>query len=223
MKLPRLQIVERDAWLVDLCRNQTVLHLGCSDAPWTESRAAQGKLLHQHLLPVATRLAGVDTDAESIEIMRTKFGMDDLHVLNAEQLSPEAVGGTFDLVLACDVLEHLDNVGEFIASCKRVLADDGRLVITTPNAYAVKRFIGAALLGVEHVHDDHTAYFSPSTLAQITKRHGLEVRETYGFMWSNPTARNRWANRISRSVMTGLRRPALADELAVVATPRPGS
>ena len=219
--MPRFQIIERDEWLVELCRGKSVLHLGCSDAPWTESRAAQGKLLHQHLIPVASRLTGVDTDAESIEVMREKFGMEDLHVMNAEELHPEAVGGTFDLVLACDVLEHLDNVGAFVGSCKRVLADEGRLVITTPNAYAVKRFIGAALLGVEHVHADHTAYFSPSTLAQIALRHDLEVTDTYGFMWSNPTARNRWANRISRLAMAAVRRPALADELAILARRRP--
>jgi SAM-dependent methyltransferase len=42
-------------------------------------------------------------------------------------------GGTFDLVMALDVIEHLFDTDVFLAELHRILRDDGHLLIATPN------------------------------------------------------------------------------------------
>lgn len=46
--------------------------------------------------------------------------------------------GSFDAVWACHVLEHQQNVGAFLAACRRQLRDGGLLAVTVPPA---KHFI----------------------------------------------------------------------------------
>lgn len=52
--------------------------------------------------------------------------------LNKESIPFE--DGTFDAVVAGDVIEHLENPSHFLRECNRVLRSDGRLVISTPQA-----------------------------------------------------------------------------------------
>lgn len=51
---------------------------------------------------------------------------------NLFELSPRDTG-LFDLVVACEVLEHVAHTDEFLRQLSRFLAPGGRLLITTPN------------------------------------------------------------------------------------------
>jgi 2-polyprenyl-3-methyl-5-hydroxy-6-metoxy-1,4-benzoquinol methylase len=103
-------------------------------------------------------------------------------------------GQHFDIFLAADVVEHLSNVGLFLSGVRSMMGAEDRLLITTPSAYSMKRMLSMALGRREHVHSDHTAYFSISTLTQILGRYDFQIEEAFGFQWKNPTAQNRGAN-----------------------------
>jgi 2-polyprenyl-3-methyl-5-hydroxy-6-metoxy-1,4-benzoquinol methylase len=47
-------------------------------------------------------------------------------------LSPASLG-TFDLVIACEVIEHVAHPGDLLARLATLLAPGGRLLVTTPN------------------------------------------------------------------------------------------
>lgn len=47
-------------------------------------------------------------------------------------LAPDAFG-TFDLVVACEVIEHVAHPGDLLRHLKRFLAPGGRILLTTPN------------------------------------------------------------------------------------------
>lgn len=191
-----------------------MLHVGCTDAPLTLTKGGEGRLLHQKLEKVASELVGVDVDEPGISIMRNQFGISGLRVDDAETLT--TVDSGFEVVVACDVVEHLTSPGRFLERVRDVLAPEGVLVVTVPNAFSLKRFAVAFLGGKEHVHPDHVAYYSMSTLTELGRRHGWEVMEVHPFTWRNPTWRNRAANGVSEFVMRLARRALLADELAVV-------
>jgi 2-polyprenyl-3-methyl-5-hydroxy-6-metoxy-1,4-benzoquinol methylase len=55
----------------------------------------------------------------------------------------------FELIIAGDIIEHLNCVGNMLSSARKVLAPGGDLIITTPNALAVKRVLGAVFLREE--------------------------------------------------------------------------
>ena len=122
---------------------------------------------------------------------------------------------TFEIILAADVIEHLSNIGNFLCQVPKLLAQEGKLIITVPHAFGFRRFLALAFFGIEHVHCDHTGYFSIATLIQILSRYGLIIKEVYGFQWRNPTLVNRFSNLVVMPVLY-LVKGRLCDELALV-------
>jgi ubiquinone/menaquinone biosynthesis C-methylase UbiE len=79
-------------------------------------------------------------------------------------------GEEFDVVTMTAVLEHLDNPGEVLTECYRVLRPGGRLLLTTPSPLAkpVLEFL-AFRLGLISRREitDHKYYFSKRELRQL--------------------------------------------------------
>jgi SAM-dependent methyltransferase len=72
---------------------------------------------------------GVDPSADAVEFCRRR-GIENVQCAGLEALPFES--GQFDLLLACDVLEHvLDDLGA-LAELRRVASDGAHLVITVP-------------------------------------------------------------------------------------------
>lgn len=216
MKIPKLRQIKRDPWLVSLVAGKSILHVGCTDHPITRERVNEGRLLHQRLRDTAESIVGVDIDAEGIGRLGELMPELEFHAFDAERLDecPALRGRQFDIVLCPDVLEHVSNDGLFLNAMRPFIREGGTLVITTPAAFSLKRF-GAHLLGSEHVHPDHTAYYSVSTLSQLFGRTGYRPVEWLGFQWINATGINRLANALSAPFLFcfGGR---CCDELAVV-------
>jgi len=86
---------------------------------------------------------------------------------------------TFDVIVAGEMIEHLNNPGLFLTGIQRFMNADTRLVLTTINAYCGMRWFWYGLRGrrgkQEPVHPDHVAYYSYSTLSVLVKRHGLDI------------------------------------------------
>jgi SAM-dependent methyltransferase len=172
-KLPRRGPVDRHAFLVDLARGKHVVHVGFVDELMA-TKLAQGVWLHGRLAEVAASLVGLDSDEEGVEAARRE-GFD-ARVVDAQ--SPEAVAGLglepADVVIAGEIVEHLDAPGPFLRAMRELAKPDGLLVLTTPNAYRLLNFL-APLSGSELVHPDHTAWHSPRTLTTLLERSGWQV------------------------------------------------
>lgn len=218
MRVPRMQVVDRDKWLIDLVKNKLILHVGCTDHPITAAKIANGKILHGQLLQSADQVVGLDYDSEGVSRLRELYPEHEFIVHNAEQLPDcDALKDRkFQMVVAADVVEHLSNFGMFLDGAKSLLANDGRLVLTTPSAFSIKRMAPMAVLGIERVHPDHTAYYSLATLKRILSRYGFEIESGVMFQWKNPTWKNRLVNAIF-SPFVALSGGRLSDEIAVIA------
>ena len=212
---PRVKIVDRDDWLLQRAANRSVMHLGCTDAPMTRSKATKNQLLHQKLKSVCKELIGVDLDAESLNYLRKEHGIDELYCRDIEHLDSLLAEKKVDVVIAGEVVEHLNNVGLFFQSCAAGLQKDGCVLVTVPNALSVKRMMIALVTRKEHVHRDHTAYFSPSTLVCIASRHNLQLSGMSMYIWRNPTVANRLANAVARAIIFLTQLPLLADGVVV--------
>jgi 2-polyprenyl-3-methyl-5-hydroxy-6-metoxy-1,4-benzoquinol methylase len=79
----------------------------------------------------------------------------------------------FDLVLAGDTLEHMNNPGRFVQCVSNgLLAKNGELVIGVPSAFSFN-VLRLWLGGQEATHKDHIAFHSPKTLAELCRRFHL--------------------------------------------------
>lgn len=177
-----IKLVQRVEFIKKKCEGKKVLHLGCTNYPYTENSIKDGSLLHFELAKVTKDLYGLDLDERGIAILRQQ-GIDKIFRADLEKLEDANLNETFEVIIAGEVIEHLSNPGLFLNGIKRFMDQKTELVITTINAYSGMRFAIYALRGRgginEPVHPDHVAYYSYSTLNLAIKRAGLHVKEFY--------------------------------------------
>lgn len=174
------QLVQRLPFIAAMCKGKKVLHLGCTNAPYTQDAIACDMLLHFELEKTAACVYGFDTDEEGLETLKAR-GTTNLYYADLEDLASVELTETFDVIVAGEMIEHLNNPGLFLNGIRRFMNPETRLLITTINAYCGMRFFQYGLRGkrgkAEPVHPDHVAYYSYSTLALLLKRHELNVEK----------------------------------------------
>jgi 2-polyprenyl-3-methyl-5-hydroxy-6-metoxy-1,4-benzoquinol methylase len=180
--MARIPLIQRVDYLKAVCRGKTVLHLGCSDYPYTADRVKKGSLLHLVLQDIAAELWGMDSDPAGLEALRS-LGAKNLVHADLEELDKAVIDRRFDIILAGEVIEHLSNPGLFLRGIRRFMDQGTTLVLTTINAYGGLRMVIYALRGrggvSEPVHPDHVAYYSYATLSRLIEKEGLHVRKTH--------------------------------------------
>jgi 2-polyprenyl-3-methyl-5-hydroxy-6-metoxy-1,4-benzoquinol methylase len=177
-KLPT-SLVNREEFLLSTCSSLRVLHLGCADSTFTDESIASGRWLHAKLTNVAAQCTGVDIDLEMISRLRDQRGVTNIVYGDAEGL--DTLGcGLFDVVVAGEIIEHLKNPGNFLRTAKSVLKPNGRLVITTTNAFCLRRLMRVALVS-ESIHPDHNFYFSHTTLRHLVAACGFDCIEQHNY------------------------------------------
>lgn len=216
-RVPKHCWVDRDSAVVELCRGKRVAHLGAADAPFHLDKARAGELLHIKVKSSARELIGFDFCKKAVDELRQEFGVTDILVTDATQPIGDMERNSFDVVLCCDIIEHVSNVGGLLDSCRDLLRPDGTLVVTTINATAAKPAI-RAVFGREDVHFEHTAYFSYSTLCQVLVMNNF-IPDSFG-VFSYPTY-----SRLLGMFFRTLARvaPGTADGVLVTAHPAPAA
>lgn len=177
-KLPR-SLIDRDKFIIEKCKGNRVLHVGFADFPFTVEKIASGKWLHSHISSVASECVGVDLDKNTVDLLREKYGKKNILVGNAESLD-QINCNCFDIVVAGEIIEHLNNPGLFLSTAKKVLSPGGLLIITTVNAFCLRRLIRIPF-GYESVHSDHTYYFSHVTLHTLVSRYDYRLVEAHSY------------------------------------------
>lgn len=105
------------------CEGKTVLDYGCGNG--------YGSF---HLSQISDNIAAVDINKEIIEKCKQNYQADNLWFQVVEPEKKTAFkDASFDVVVSFQVLEHVHDVPGYLKELKRVLKDDGVLIITTPN------------------------------------------------------------------------------------------
>jgi SAM-dependent methyltransferase len=178
----KIDLVQRVEFIKNICQGKKVLHLGCTDAPFTKDSIEKDKLLHFSLREISNELYGFDISQEGLDIL-TENGTENLFYADLERLEEVELDETFDVIVAGEMIEHLSNPGQFLQGVKRFMNDQTLLVITTVNAFCAVRFAFYFLKGQgginEPVHPDHVAYYSYRTLHLLIDRANLSVEDFY--------------------------------------------
>ncbi|GAA0277806.1 hypothetical protein GCM10009127_18330 [Alteraurantiacibacter aestuarii] len=147
-----------------------VLDLGCVNH-YVEDEQTRF-WLHKALREVAGDLVGLDYLQDAVDTL-SKQGYNVVQG-NAENFD---LGRKFDVIVAGDIVEHLNNQDGFLKSCLRNLKDDGIIVISTPNPWFWKHFVLALLHTEVPNNEEHSGWFCPRTYRQLAARYGLELGE----------------------------------------------
>ena len=95
-------------------------------------------------------IKGIDIASAAINFARENFGdyFFDMDIKDFKKLSNEK----FDLIIATEVIEHLDNPNEFLNECIGLLNGNGKIIITTPDKdYSVKTSVWQTDLPPIHI------------------------------------------------------------------------
>nr|MDQ3350691.1 class I SAM-dependent methyltransferase [Actinomycetota bacterium] len=163
---------DRRNFLVEACRSRRVLDLGCAGQG---TRVGDPAWLHGQLTAVASSCVGADHDIAGIESMRA--GGYDAVVTDVALAADELLAlEPFDVVVAGELIEHLDRPADVLDLARQVLAPDGSLIVTTPNPFSLGS-VAASRSRRQRENCDHTVLLSASGMVELADRHGFELVE----------------------------------------------
>ena len=195
MTYPRAKAyVHRHDYIVGLCAGKNVLDLGFVGevCKALDDKVDEfGNSMHLRLKEVAESLVGVDIDVAAVESLRAK--RPDLVCIagNIEDIDHIA-GAPFDVIVAGDILEHMDGPGKALANLRLFLKSSGRLVVSVPNAYGLPNYL-RFLAGRYAESPDHVQTYTRFTIANALRRHGYEVEEVCTGLDRTPRSKARRA------------------------------
>lgn len=144
------------------CGGLDVLDAGCGEGYGASMMADAG----------ASSVAAVDLDAPTIAHVQRRYRA--VSGVLAELTRLPYAGATFDLVVSFQVIEHVWDVPGYLDSLRRVLHQEGELIIATPNRLTFTPGSDVPL------NPFHVTEFSPLELHAALEAAGLKVEAMLG-------------------------------------------
>jgi SAM-dependent methyltransferase len=132
----------RYAFAARLARGKRVLDAGCG------AGYGSAELAHE-----AAFVAGADIAAEAIQFAREHYRLPNLSFERASVTALPHPDSSFELVVAFEVIEHLENWRELLLEARRVLSRTGQFVVSTPNRAFYTESRGREGPNPFHVHE----------------------------------------------------------------------
>jgi len=148
-------------------------------------------LLSEPLARLGAKVTGLDAAPENVAAARLHAegqGLAiDYRAGGIESLGEER----FDLVVSMEVIEHVSDPAAFIAGLAGALAEDGLLILSTPNRTPLSKLalitVGEGWGMVPKGTHDHTKFLTPDELGALVKQAGLDVIDTTGLSFDPRT------------------------------------
>jgi SAM-dependent methyltransferase len=156
--------VERYRFAARLARGRRVLDVACGTGYGSAILAHAG----------APDVLGVDASPTAVDYARARYGaVAGVRFLVGDGAAVPVPTGSVDLVVSFETLEHVPDAEAFLDELHRVVARDGRVVLSTPNRLVTSP------TGRRPYNPYHVREFDPAELARSLARRFGSV-ELYG-------------------------------------------
>jgi 2-polyprenyl-6-hydroxyphenyl methylase/3-demethylubiquinone-9 3-methyltransferase len=144
-------------------------------------------LLAEPLARLGAAVTGIDAAPENIAAAREHALGQGLEI-DYRTGGSEALDGRYDLVASLEVVEHVADPAAFVAALAAAVADDGLLILSTPNRTTWSRLImiglGEGTGRIPKGTHDWDKFISPDELKALVADAGLKVVDTAGISWT---------------------------------------
>lgn len=172
------QHFERDETSITPFSNLEILDVGCG-----------GGLICEPMARMGAHVTGADADPVAIEVAQEHAKASGLDITYKNKPAEE-LDQKFDVVLALEIIEHIDNPAAFVQSCAKLLKPGGLIIFSTlnrnPQSFVLGVFAAEHILGwvPKGTHSWHK-FLRPSELAKMARDAYLNPMDISG-MTFNP-------------------------------------
>lgn len=156
---------------------KTALDVGCGAG-----------LLAEPLARLGASVTGIDAAAETVAAARDHAARSGLTIEYRAGGVETAAGARYDLITCMEVIEHVADRAAFARGLAAALAEDGLLVMSTPNRTALSRVamitIAEGTGRIPRGTHDWSRFLTPDELTALLVDAGLEVRDVRGLTLS---------------------------------------
>jgi len=154
-------------------KGEKTIDVGCLGS-YTKSQLIR----HNQYKQSTSELVGIDYNIEFLNKAKSE-GHKNLFYCDITNLHDVKyileIFGTFQHVIATDVLEHIENTASFLEGINLLMREHASFYLTTPNvrsAHWISMFLKKKS---EKINDDHVCWFEESTLRATLNRHNLVI------------------------------------------------
>ncbi len=145
-------------------------------------------LLCEPLARLGASVTGLDAAPENIAAARAHATQSGLAIDYRAGSVEDLRGERFDLVTSLEVIEHVTDPGAFVAGLVAALAEDGLLILSTPNRTMLSRValisVAEGLGQIPRGTHDWDKFLTPDELTAIVEAAGLRVTDMSGLGFS---------------------------------------
>jgi 2-polyprenyl-3-methyl-5-hydroxy-6-metoxy-1,4-benzoquinol methylase len=169
--------------IIELCKGQKVLELGCGDGAITEELVKH----FSEVVAVDGSKTRIERARKRLASIKDKEGRVAFHISLFEDLKLE---DSFDTIICAAILEHVDDPIQILVKAKSWLKEDGHIIIVVPNARSLHRRIGKTMGLISDVHElserdfavGHKRYYDVDMLSEDIVKSGLEIESIGGIL-----------------------------------------
>lgn len=171
-----------------------ILDIGCG-----------GGLMCEPLARLGASMVGIDASYKNIEVCKLHASKSELTIdyrmISLEELV--STGEQFDIVLNLEVVEHVNNVSEFMASCIQAIKPEGIVFVATLNR--TLKALALAIIGAEYIlrwlpRGTHSIkkFLKPDEIKSYLTKGNVEVISETGIIYN--LLYNKWCTSSDMSV-----------------------
>lgn len=161
-------------------KNLSILDVGCG-----------GGIVCEPLARLGAKVTGIDADENAIKVAKAHAKESGLKI-DYRNEPVENIKDKFDVVLALEILEHVNEPPEFIKNCAKALKPGGLMIASTLNRTSKSFALGVVaaeyiLRYVPRGTHDWKKFIKPSELSGWMRQHSLKPTDLTGLVFNPAT------------------------------------
>lgn len=180
LRLKYITNLAKEHFKTNSLKGITALDIGCG-----------GGLITEPLNRLGTKITGIDASSVNINIAKNHANKCNLDINYQQILSEDLAktGNKFQLILALEIIEHVENIELFIKSCSELLSKDGLIVFSTINR-TTKSFL-ESIVAAEYIlkwlpigTHSWSKFVKPSEINKYASKFGFKNPNIQGISYS---------------------------------------